>query len=130
MRSGSRDEEGGVNEYGTAAMEHWRRWRPRGYSAIVHPEGYFAMVGQRAQREVEQRVAHRMADALFSDHPSRRFIQRAEIIERVKAEVENEFCLLPPEPHLAREYELFLRRRYAAEALHDLHGVREQPEAG
>ena len=66
-----------MNKYGKAAMEHWQRWRPRAYAKLHHPEGYFSMVGERAQREIEMRVAERMVAAVFSTNPARRFVPGA-----------------------------------------------------
>jgi hypothetical protein len=43
-----------VNEYGTAALEHWRRWRPQQFATIQDPEEFFSTLGATVAAQVDQ----------------------------------------------------------------------------
>ena len=105
-----------LNEFGLAAMEHWRRWRPRAYMRISYPRGFFLAIGENARSEVERRVAERLEKTVLSEHPARRFIQRTDLVSAVRDEVMQELILLPPERNLARRYRNYQRRAARAES--------------
>jgi hypothetical protein len=89
-----------MNEYGTMAQRHWRRWLPERYATIENPDEYFANLGEEVAADIEQRWAELQAQA--GNPPGEDFTDRVGRLNALKKQAEEtvlaERVLLAPEP--------------------------------
>jgi len=89
-----------VNEYGSIARDHCKRWRPGSYAAITDPDRYFTDLGDRVAHEISVLWARLRAQA--GNPPGEDYAARIGRLNAMRKQAEEivlaELVLLPPEP--------------------------------
>ncbi len=86
-----------MNEYGTMAQRHWKRWLPTRYSQIPDPDKFFATLGEEIQTRVQE-----LSTALAgNDPPKEEYLEKVGRLNMARLNAEGqalrELALLEPE---------------------------------
>ncbi|MCL2586555.1 MAG: hypothetical protein FWE35_29355 [Streptosporangiales bacterium] len=89
-----------MNEYGTMAQAHFRKYLPERYAAIENPQEFFTELGEEVSAEIADRWAQMQAAA--GNPAGEDFTDRVGRLNALKKQAEetvlNERVLLAPEP--------------------------------
>lgn len=91
-----------MNRYGTKAMEHWKRWRPRELQQIPDPEAFFTRLGEEIAQMVEELEMAIAGD----DPPGEGYLEKVGRLGMARLNAEEEAFrefLLEPESDMSGE---------------------------
>jgi hypothetical protein len=88
-----------MNEYGSMARDHWRRWLPGRHAAIEDPDAFFAALGEEVAAEIAGLWAEMSIDA--GNPLGEDFLERVGRLNAIRKQAEEIILagrvLLPPE---------------------------------
>ena len=92
-----------MNQYGTMAQDHWRKYLPRRYQQIPDPETYFRNLGDEVAERVDE-----LSRALEGEgRPGEGYLQRLGRLNMARLNAESqalqELALLPEETEEATQ---------------------------
>lgn len=92
-----------MNQYGSLAMQHWRRWLPLRYSKIGDPQEFFSSLGETVSSQVDQ-LADQLAGPDQRDESTLAKMGRLNAARRQAEEVVlADLVYLEPEPGMDEE---------------------------
>jgi hypothetical protein len=89
-----------MNQYGTLAQQHWKRWLPGRYATISDPGTFFAALGDRVAGDIADAWAE--MSAAEGNPAGEGYLDRVGRLNMIRKQAEelvlDALVLLPPEP--------------------------------
>jgi hypothetical protein len=89
-----------MNQYGTLAQQHWKRWLPARYAAISDPGAFFTALGDRVASDIAGAWAE--MSAAEGNPAGEGYLDRVGRLNMIRKQAEelvlDALVLLPPEP--------------------------------